>query len=328
MAFKKAEKSNTGAKILGYGLEGSGKSWFLLTCPKVAAMDSETGLAFYEDKDIRIGDKTYNNLVLVDRTADLDTLEENLDALLEGEYDGQVETFGIDSETKFFGTMQIGAMEVEEERARKKNENPDTQTISMQQRGRIKLINLKLQQAKISLSARGMNVVSIAQEVPKYKTGKNKQMEVVGEKPDMHNSVPFDYDIIIQFFTEEQSDGSIKYFGRIRKDRTEVTKVGDIIENVTYDIWKPFLDARKGLDKHNVNYAKDIKKSTKNMKADAEKAEDMVAEFKGILKDLKDNTDAQVKIKNKMKDMEISAKELILADTSQLQELIDFAKAL
>lgn len=328
MAFKKAKKSNTGAKILAYGLEASGKSWFLLTCPKVAAMDSETGLAFYEEKDIKIGDNTYNNLVFVDRTADLDTLEENLDALLDGEYDDEVETFGIDSETKFYGTMQIGAMEVEEERARKKGENPDTQTISMQQRGRIKLINLKLQQAKISLSAKGIHIVSIAQEVPKYKGGKNKQIEVIGEKPDMHNSVPFDYDIIIQFYKEEQSDGSYKYFGRIHKDRTEVTKAGDIIENITYDVWKPFFDARKALEKHDVNYANDIKNSTKNMKADAEKAEDMVIEFKSILTQLKGNTEAQIKIKNKMKDMEILAKELSLASPSQLQELIDFANAL
>jgi hypothetical protein len=328
MAFKKAQQSNTGGKFLAYGLEGCGKSLFLCTFPNVAVADSETGQAFYEGKDIEIAGKKYNNLVFVDRTSDLDTIEEDLDALLDGEYDGQVETFGIDSETKFFGTMQIGAMEVEEERARKKGENPDTQTISMQQRGRMKLINLKLQQAKISLSAKGMHVVSIAQEVPKYKNGKNKQMEVVGEKPDMHNSAPFDYDVIIKFEKEKQADGTYKYFGTIEKDRTMVTNVGDRIENVTYDIWKSFFDSRKGLKTNDVNYAKDIEKSVEDMKDDAIKAEELVAEFKSIMKDLKDNNEAKVKINQKLKDMEISVKELALAQPSQLQELVDFVKAL
>ena len=58
------------------------------------------------------------------------------------------------------------------------------------------------------------------------------------------------------------------------------------------------------------------------------KAEDMVIEFKRILTQLKGNAEAQIKIKNKMKDMEILAKELSLASPSQLQELIDFANAL
>ena len=207
MAFKKAEKTKTGGKFLFYGLEACGKSYAGLTFPKIAAMDSETGLAFYEDRDIEIGGKKYNNLVFIDRTSDLDELESNLDALIDGEFDGQVETLMIDSETKFYGTMQIGAMEVEEERARRKGENPDTQTISMQQRGRMKLLNLKLQQAKLTLSAKGVHLVSIAQEAPKYKSGKGNTMEVVGVKPDMHNSVPFDYDTIIRFYTEETKDG-------------------------------------------------------------------------------------------------------------------------
>ena len=30
-------------------------------------------------------------------------------------------------------------------------------------------------------------------------------MTVVGVKPDMHNSVPYDYDTIVQFFKEEQA---------------------------------------------------------------------------------------------------------------------------
>lgn len=324
MAFIKAEKSNTGGKFLAYGQEGSGKSFFLLTFPKIAAMDSEAGLEHYIEDDIEIGEKTYNNLEFVDKTADLDSMEENLDALLDGEMDGQVETFGIDSESKFFGTMQVSAMAVEEARARRDGKDPDTQTISMQQRGRMKLINLKLQQAKISLSTRGVHVVSVAQEVPKYET-KNKVMTVVGVKPDMHNSVPYDYDTIVQFFKEEQADGTYKYFGRILKDRTRVTNVGDVIENVTYDLWKPYFDARKGLKVSDTDYGQDMEDSTKSMESDAEKAEKIVAEFKATLKGLTD-PQAKVAINNAMKGMGVSARDLKVVTESQAQELLDLAK--
>ena len=327
MAFIKAEKVKTGGKFLFFGEEGTGKSLALLTFPKIAAMDSEAGLSFYIGKDIEIDGKIYNNLELVDRTADLDTLEENLDSFLDGEFE-EIETFGIDSETKFFGTMQVAAMEVEENRARRDGKDPDTQTISMQQRGRMKLINLKLQQAKISLSARGTHVVSLAQEVPKYASTSGNSMKVIGVKPDMHNSVPFDYDVIIQFFKEEQNDGSYKYYGRIIKDRTQVTKVGEVIENITYDIWKPMFDGISGLKTEKVDYSEDMKKSTKSMESDAQKAETLAKEFKALMQNFKEDKSSQIKINSMMKEMEISAKNLTLASPSQLQELIDFAETL
>ena len=103
MAFRKAQAARIGGKFLSFGETSSGKSTFQLTFPKVACIDSETGVSHYEGKTITLNNgKSYNNLVLVDNTADLDVLEEDLDAFLDGEYDGQIETLSIDSETKFY----------------------------------------------------------------------------------------------------------------------------------------------------------------------------------------------------------------------------------
>ena len=86
MSFRKARATKIGGKFLSYGESGSGKSTFQLTFPKVACIDSETGIAHYEGKDIELNNgKTYNNLVMVDNTSDLDELESDLDDFINGE---------------------------------------------------------------------------------------------------------------------------------------------------------------------------------------------------------------------------------------------------
>ena len=45
MAFVKASKTRHGGKFLYYGKTGCGKSYSALTFPRIAATDSETGLA-------------------------------------------------------------------------------------------------------------------------------------------------------------------------------------------------------------------------------------------------------------------------------------------
>ena len=59
MAFRQAKAAKIGGKFLSYGESGSGKSTFQLTFPKVACIDSETGIAHYEGKDIDNG-KTWD----------------------------------------------------------------------------------------------------------------------------------------------------------------------------------------------------------------------------------------------------------------------------
>ena len=91
-----------------------------------------------------------------------------------------------------------------------------------------------------------LHVISIAQESDLYSDSK-----VVGVKPDMHKSSKFDYSTILRFYTEKTSDG-IKYLAEVMKDRTNVTKKGDILENPTYDMWKSYYE-KKGKEGENTD---------------------------------------------------------------------------
>lgn len=259
---------------------------------------------------------------MVDNTSDLDELESDLDDFINGEYDGQIETLSIDSETKFYNTMQIGATEVEERRARKKGGDVDDAGISVKQWGRIKIINMKLQQAKIDLSSKGTHVVSVAQEIElKDDDGK----KVIGYKPDMHKSVKFDYDTILRHYTKKEKDGSVSFWAEVIKDRTNVTKVGQQIENPCFDIWKDYYDSMNGLETNTTSYKNDLKTSTESMIDQADKSEALAAEFKDILKTFKDK-DTLLKVNKLMKDKGVSIKELEMQTPEVLTELIDFAK--
>ena len=324
MAFRKAQTAKIGGKFLSYGESGSGKSTFQLTFPKVACIDSETGVAHYEGRDITLNNgNTYNNLVMVDNTSDLDELEDDLDSFIDGEYDGQIETLSIDSETKFYNTMQIGATEVEERRARKKGGNVDDAGISVKQWGRIKIINMKLQQAKIDLSSKGTHVVSVAQEVEiKDDDGK----KVIGYKPDMHKSVKFDYDTILRHYTKKDKDGNVTFWAEVIKDRTNVTKVGQQIENPCFDIWRDYYAAMNNLETNATSYKNDLKTSTESMVDKADKSEELAAQFKEVLKSFKDNKDGILKVNKLMKEKNVSLKELEMQSPETLTELIDYAK--
>jgi hypothetical protein len=324
MGFRAAKAAKIGGKFLSYGESGSGKSTFQLTFPKVACIDSETGIAHYEGKDITLNNgNTYNNLVLVDDTANLDELEEDLEAFLDGEYDGKISTLSIDSESKFYASLQVGAMEVEERRARKKGGNVDDAGISVKQWGRIKIINMRLQQAKIDLSSKGIHVVSVAQETEiKDDDGK----KVIGYKPDMHKSVKFDYDTILRHYTKKDKDGNVSFWAEVIKDRTNVTKIGQQIENPSYDIWKDYYEAMNGLETNATSYKQDLKTSTESMVDDADKSEELAAEFKTLLKQLKEDKDSLAKVQKLMKDKKVSIKELDIQSPEVLTELVDFAK--
>lgn len=328
MSFRNAGEAKIGGKFLAYGEMTSGKSFFSLTFPSVASIDSETGIANYEGKEIEIGGKKYNNLVMVDNTADLDELENDLDEFLAGEYDNKIKTLVIDSETKFYDTMQVGATEVEERRARKNGDDVDDSVVSQRQWGRIKIINMKLQQAKIDLSAKGINVVSIAQATDLR--DKKDSTKIIGSRPDMHKSVSYDYDTVLRFFTKKNKDGEIEYFAEVMKDRTQITKVGDIIQNCTFDIWKDYYDKKSKLETRDITYSKDLKNSTENMVDKADKVDELVTGWKELMKSLKNNKDMTSisKINSKLKELKIDVRNMNLCDLKTIKELVDYSNSL
>lgn len=320
MAFRKPAKTKIGGKFLVYGFSGEGKSFFGLTFPKIGAIDSETGLAFYEDTDIEINGKTYNNLAFVDTTSDLDELEEDLDNIIDGDVD--IETLLIDSETKFYNTMDIGATEAEEKKAKLNNKAVDARS----KWGRIKNINMKFQQAKITASAKGVHVVSTAQglEITDDDTKK-----VIGYKPDAHKSLKFDYDVVLRFYVEEdKKTKDRRYFAEVLKDRTNVTKVGQVIENCTYDVWKSYFDKRNGLETSGANFSKDLKKSTDSVLNNAELSTKLAKDIKDFISEHKTESSILKQLKSIADESNIDMKNLDLEEPKKLQEFMEAIKKL
>lgn len=319
MAWRKPNKQRIGGKFLVYGETGSGKSQFGLTFPKIAAIDAETGLSFYEGTDIEIDGKKYNNLVAVDTTSDLESLEENLTSIIDGDVEG-IETLLIDSETKFYVAMDIACTEVEERKAKLKGKDVDTRA----KWGRVKNITMKMQQAKLTASAKGYNVVSTAQSKEILEENTNK---LLGYKPDAHKSLAYDYDTILRFFTEvDKKSKQIKYYAEVLKDRTNVTKVGQVIENCTYDIWKPYFEARNNFESSTANFSNDLKTSTNATLANAELQTKLADDIKAKLKDL--TPDGKRAAKDKFDELYIDLKHLDLTDLDKLKEVVKFLDTL
>ena len=125
---------------------------------------------------------------------------------------------------------------------------------------------------------------------------------------------------------KEENGEDVRYFAKVKKDRTNVTKVGQIIENPSYDIWKDYFEGRSNLETNKTSYKNDIKNSTESMEDKADRSEELAAEFKEVLKSLKDDKDALLKVNKLLKDKGIDLKKLELQLPETLTELIDFAK--
>ncbi|MED1125593.1 AAA family ATPase [Bacillus atrophaeus] len=263
--FRKPSTKKLGVKILVMGPSGAGKTNFGLSFPKIYALDSETGIAFYEGEA--------ENLLGIANTQDFNELNEAMDELSEmvEEDPSSVGTFLVDSETKFYQNLTDAALALEEKKARSKGKDEMDTSISIRGRGRIKSVATRLQNLKIDLSAKGLNVISVAQaEDIKEKIGDN--FIKVGEKPAMVKGAAFDYDIVINLFVEKDAQGEFHYKGEILKDRTKVCKVGQVVENPSYSIWKDHLEGREG-DKIDSNLAKDAEKAITTLESKVNKEE-------------------------------------------------------
>lgn len=231
MFRKPSTKRRVGLKVLVTGGTGTGKTIFGLSFPACMALDAEAGIALYEGEDFA------KNLIGIANTQSYKDLES---AIKEVNKETKKENHGIgslliDSESKFYQNIQETLLTVEENRARKNNRDVLDANISVRSWGKIKQLSSKLQNMKIDLSSKGIHVVSIAQvEDVKEKQGDN--FVKVGEKPATAKNIEYDYDIIINLFTEDV-DGVLTYKGEIKKDRTGTTKIGQIIDNPSYAIW-------------------------------------------------------------------------------------------
>ena len=225
MAFRKPATKKLGIKVLSLGKEGTGKTVFALSFPRIASIDGEAGQSFYENTEYG------QNLVFVDNTQSYQELEEDID-YIEEEYEAQdIQTLVIDSETKVFNNLEETLMTIEEKKAKKKGVDANDSNLSIRSRGRIKYIAKRLQNLKIDLSSKGVNVVSIAQ-AKDVQVKQGDSWVVTGVIPDMVKGSAFDYDLVLEHYSEIDAQGNVKYKAKVVKDRTNVFKKGDIIGQV------------------------------------------------------------------------------------------------
>lgn len=336
MGFQKVEEvlSHVGGKVLVFGKQGTGKSTFVGTFPNINLVDTEDGQTYYLGKN--------KNIKGVMRTVSEKEVQETLDELNDEETLKTFDTIVIDSGTKLYENMQSAAYEVAESRARKqrsKGVDIDLDDINISQRdwGHIKRWNQQLATSYILFSEMGKWCVVTAHQKDEMRDATKAEKKAlgvdkikIGEIPDLAKKAEHDFDIVIQTFTEETDEGETIYKAKILKDRTGVTKRGDILENITFDIWKDnWEETKKYGVKTAINLNESVGKDVKAMTAEINTAEDIVAEWKPIMKSLSEsgNSTAVKQINAFIKDKNINVKNMTAEDPNVLSELLDLTKS-
>lgn len=275
MAFRKPGEKKVGLKFLVYGGTGTGKTLFGLSFPGIAALDSENGISLYE------GRERGQNLKLIDNTQSFVDLEDSLNDIMDSHKEEGIQTLIIDSETKFYENIKEAIMNVEEKRARLKGRDVLDSNLSVRSWGKIGQIADKLQNVKIDLTSQGVHVVSVVQASEiKEKQGEN--FVVVGHKPDMRKQAEYDYDVVLFFYTVTEGENE-RFYARVEKDRSEVFKRGDIIENPSFELWSGRVGHLEDKEALATNMSKQLEVSEKIYEETIEEEEKTLVERFGEL---------------------------------------------
>lgn len=314
MAFRKPGTKRVGLKVLLKGEQGSGKTLTALTFPKVAALDGENGMSLYE------GEPEGKNIVMIDNTQSYLDLEDSIDYINDVYEDEGIESLIIDSETKFYENIKEIIMDVEEKRAKRKGRDVLDTNLSVRSWGKIGGIADKLQNMKIDLTSKGVNVISIVQ-VSDVKEKQGDSFVVVGKKSEMRKGAEYDYDIVLFQYTEEAADGKTKYFGRVEKDRSKVFKKGDIIENPSYKHWAKRLNKMGDKEALNTSYTTNSDEGKKVYEEELIKEE---MSLKDRMVELSKNADEETRkeIAEALKNAKISSFEGLTAKQQEKLEAI------
>lgn len=266
MVFRKPASKRVGLKVLLMGGQGTGKTTTALTFPKIAAVDSENGISLYE------GTEDGKNLVLISNTQSYLDVEDAIDYVADNHEEEGIETIIYDSETKVYENIKETIMEVEERRARMKGRDVLDTNLSIRSWGKIGQIADRLQNLKIDLSSKGVHVVSISQ-VSDVKEKQGDNFVVTGYKAEMRKGAQYDYDIVLNLYTEEDANGNHKYMAEVLKDRSKVFNLGDRIENPTYEYWRERVEGNKDKEALNTSYVKQAEESKEAYNEEVEESE-------------------------------------------------------
>lgn len=314
--FRKPQARKQGLKILAYGENGSGKSWFNLSFPQNAVIDSESKIGVNENNPM-----FSEKIAAIADTSNYYDAVELMEEVLKNPKD--FKTLTIDSYTKIYSAIQVACMEVEEERARKKGGNVDDSTLSMRSHGKVKLNVLRFEDFIAQASAKGINIIAVAHKVDvKQKSGEN--WIKVGEKPDLKANAEHTFDVVLRFYKEKDIvTGDYKYIAEVEKDTTNTYKLGTKLENVTYDNFKDYIEKNDKEEVVETNYDKTFESNMESMKKEQEDHDTLVKQFKSLYKELIEKDE-----KNKAeiaKAMKLHGVEKYNDPTltSQLKEVID-----
>ncbi len=326
--MKKEERlSFTGGKVCIFGGQGTGKSTLAGTFPRINLVDAEDGQTYYLQEN--------ENILNILPTTSAAEVQEALDELNDVEIMKEFDTTVIDSGTKLYENMQSAAYEIVENRAKKqklKGKDVDLEDLNLSQRdwGHIKRWNQQLATTYILMSNMGKWTVVTAhqRDITKEIKKSNGETEtiVIGYRPDLAKKAEHDFDILLRTYTEKDpKTGDIKFFAEVYKDRTNVTKIGQILENPTFEIWREKWESTRKYGTKNIDMSKDIEKSIEKMEIESNELEELIDKFKTIMKNLtKEN---QVKVTKKLKDLNI-VNPLKTNDLEGMKQVVEFMELL
>lgn len=284
--IKKEEKlSFTGGKVCIFGSQGTGKSTFTGTFPRINLVDAEDGQAYYlEDNE---------NILNILPTVSAKEVQEALDELNNEDALKEFDTIVIDSGTKLYENMQAAGYEVAENRATKqklKGKAIDLDDLNLSQRdwGHIKRWNQRLATAYIMFSNLGKwsvvtaHVKDIEKEI-KLENGDTKKVKI-GERPDLPKKAEHDFDIVLRTFTKKnEKTGEITFHAEVLKDRTQVTKVGQILDNPTFEIWRKKWESTRKYGTKQLDLSKSVISDRTGFEVEQNEEDEVVLDFKDLI---------------------------------------------
>jgi len=231
--FVKAVTKRKFLKILLYGDTGVGKTWFALSFPSPAVIDTEGGTDFYADSfDFSVIDTRSFSEVM----AAVDFLEKENHGF---------ETVVIDPITTVYEALQNGRLEFKAKKNKSDDESKvDTENIDFSPLdwGSIKRNYKSLMTRLVNLD---MHVILIARQKDKTEKNKKGEMIKIGETFDGEKGTPYNLDIFGKLIVEGN-----KRVILIEKSRLGDWDKGSRIENPSFESFKHLVNNGNGQQVH------------------------------------------------------------------------------
>lgn len=209
-------------KLCVYGGPSTGKTILALTFPKPAYIDMEGGVNWYIGRKIIPEQNTEFLLKQTDMASEVLKVISEVEQCVK-ESPGTIETLVIDPVSVFWDALQDGFLK----KLQAGNKNAEIKFNHWKQikapykRAITKLINLPV------------HLVLIGREAIKYKMEKGQLIED-GTTIQTEKDTPYIADIFVKMGRAADADGNVRFIAEIEKDRTNMMKVGDRVENLTF----------------------------------------------------------------------------------------------